>query len=1018
MSPESATNTATTVASNQDQDMYYRMSPENETLELIKNISPNEEDPDKKLATNVYNLLKSQDAADFKNNYKIILDKCNYDTEKAAKQIFEGIQLLVYKIYEGVLNTPPDLDFNNTVSSLARYANAIYQINKTTLYQDLLTKITDLPAKLNDTEIDLQFKGIKIEEKTVIMPDGKTETYSLPIRRYEEMNTSAWLAQVKEVIELERSYLEVSYNLSHILRGGTDGKSNEEPLNAIGAEMRKIKNSSLLSALPGYEDISVGQDTLSKAWMEAFQQNGYQTDGRFLSPIRGQDLKPEQDAKRSLGAQNSWRALRKFIIGVVGEYGERFGPYIYASRAVPLWDGEGPGQFDQGKVARIFNPWHLIERWFGGDQFIHGAALMPAKSGVDNPLSLREKSIELYLQSKKFGLLGIRNDPDYGDCLMWITRSNLFNQGGLDSMGGERLQIQYAGFLRGLFKKGEGVLNDDSTSLRLEYGKDVFRDGFKLVENVGVNIVKNFCEQYVLQESMFQIDEQTGQFKHLDKFESMFKYIFERFFKDNEVNGINGFYSQFSSADEYWAYVKNNVFNRNGIAYDVSWSSRANELRKHLFSAMSIMHMERNPSLILVTEPPHISQNGVILHNELYRRINNSQAEDLKNWGSTDNDRAKNIDEAIMNLSKAETLLRKEITQSMSKDNEFSIEKIYGTFLNENGREFLLNEKKIRDLLKEAGISDIQINQAVFVFNFIRDNLWEKPIADAVIHKEMIDSHGGEEEYRGLEEKLLISRIGYFSQTWESDLLGFQLPIGTANNFLNKEVLGANAISDVIGAINTVTGEFKGFIEGTSEGDSIYSLIDTFSRQGGEENLKTICERLNTIYSKMKTESPDMAKRALVIAGNMIIQALKAPINKSLLSIPGLNAIIPPDKQSLAGSDKVAGNAEEFVFTEEEIKNFIDYFINKNILPTNQNASTSELVPKTPQEIIEDTALGDFSTHKYVTKATSLNANDILENYKATAYDLFKKMVGPAAIFVLIPFLLTILKGGYDMAQE
>jgi hypothetical protein len=776
--------------------------------------------------------------------------------------------------------------------------------------------------------------------------------------------------------------------------------------------MRKLKNQSLLSALTGYEEISRGQDTLYETWLNAFQQYNWQTDGGFLSPKRGEDNLPEINAKSSLKVVEEWRNLRGFTLAKVAVYGQEFFPWLLSSRATPNWDGDNPGQLDQGKVSRIFTPWDIIERWFGGDQFIHGAAFLPAKSGVDNPLAIIDKCKDLYLKSKKYGLLGIRNDKDFDGALMWATFSNVFKQFGLDGTGGERLQLQYSGFLRGLFNKEteRGLLNDDSNSLRLEYGTHLFRDGFKLVENVGVNIVKNFCEAYVLKEAMFDIDA-SGNFIHIDKFESMFKYIFSRYFNNNVINGNSGFYTEFSSADDYWNYIKANIFNIKGSAKDVGWESRANELKKHLYNAMTIMHMERNPTIILSSEPPNISQNGVILLNELTRTL--SQSTD---WGNNDAEKVSNIQNAISNLQKAERLLRADITRKMTQAN--NVGAVYGSDLEQNGYEFVLNENNISTFLTDIGINETEISQTLQIFQFIRRNLWAKPIADAVVHKDMIDSYGGEREYRELESRNVTERLRYFSKIWNEGLLGFELTIGTANNFLEKDVLGAGAINDVIGSIDTITLEFKRFIEGTGEGESIYELINTFVRKGGEENLENICNRLNSLYGKMKSESPDMAKEALRISINIIIQALKAPKDKSFLNIPALSNIFPPDSLSLAGSAKVAGLGEEHTFSEQEIYDLISFFVDKATLPMGIKYSKSKLVSKTSDEIARDTALGDPSTEKWVTEASSINAQDILERYGATINEIVKSFAGPAVILLLIAFLWTVLKGGWDESQK
>jgi hypothetical protein len=82
----------------------FRMTPENEMNTVIEKISTNEKDPDRKLAELVYGLLKSKTDEEFKIAYNAILTLEKNNAEQATKKIHEGIQLLVYKIFENVLN--------------------------------------------------------------------------------------------------------------------------------------------------------------------------------------------------------------------------------------------------------------------------------------------------------------------------------------------------------------------------------------------------------------------------------------------------------------------------------------------------------------------------------------------------------------------------------------------------------------------------------------------------------------------------------------------------------------------------------------------------------------------------------------------------------------------------------------------------------------------------------------------------------------------------------------------------
>lgn len=981
---------------NRDWMPNYRLNPEDETRDIINTIAV---ERDKKLANQVYALVSCQNNNEFIRQYKNLLE--GKSPEEATKNIFLGIQRLTYAIFQDVLRTPPDKKFEETSATMQK-AQGLFPVNSMTLHNDLMSKIIGLPAKLNSLDENNEVTnpyGLEQEKKIVTMPDGQRVTTTTPKMSYRTMSWSNFLKQLMEVADNEKKFIAASYNLSHFLR-----KESDNPLQVL--DVMSGVNTSLLQALPGGHDIEIGKAMLSKAWHLVFQQNGWEL-GDHLSPQQGDENEPEKKVREALALdkEDNWGKMRGFVIGRMITYGEELLPYVLASKAKPRWtNAENPGNLSQGPINPFFNPWHLIERYFGGDQFIHGVPFLPAEAGVDNPAAIVEKSIELYKKSRKWGLLGIRSDSDFKHSLPWIVDSNPFGQGGLEATGGERLKAQYTGLLKSMHDKGQGILNDNDDTLRLAYGANVFRDGLKLVENVGVNIVKNFFEEYILKEEMFKTDE-AGEFIHIEKFEKLFKYLFKKYFKNNEVNGSNGFYSEFETPEDYWEDIVSNIFNTTGEASEVNWSSRAGELRKHLFNAMSIMHISRNPSDIFI-EDPSTSQNGVILLNEFTRTLDNS-------WGNSDADKVAALDKAIANLQKAECLLREEITEKMIKG-QTSPKDFYGSDLDQDGHKFLLKQEKIKELLKKTEATEYDIDKAVEVYLFIKDNLWEKPTADSSIHAEMIAAYGGEEEYRHKEEECLIPRMAYFSNIWENGLMGFQPTIGsTAKYFLDQTILGGEVYQNLGSDIVGVTGTFRNFIMGIGEGKNIFQIINDYSRSGSEADFKNILDAFSDLYRTMKNVSEEAANKGLYIALNIVFQALKSPIDNSLIPAPGfLNYIIPPDKVSLAGKSKVGIGAVENCFGPDEIKKVIDYLLGRNTLKLNK--TTSVLVDKTPEEIRRDALKGDNSTKKWKTETKSIDANNILERYGATLGKIVERAWGPVGFYALLIILYALIKGGYE----
>jgi hypothetical protein len=960
------------------------------------------DDNEKKLAYNALLILNAS-INDISELYENLVAANLGDKEKTTKKILEGITLLIYKIFEPVLDLPPNLDWINAQSQGAQTTHLGYQISPIQIYNELIQKkFAALKSAVQGSE-ERQFIGAGIVEEKEMLPNGQTVTVSKKLK-YTPMSLSNWLETMLQSADREVNALSLSHNLGYVLR--TAKKRGQNPLEEITKFTSSLSSEDFdqLSFLPGGTEVTAGEMALAQSWMALFMDTGYKTDMDKLSPSNTEDFLAEKWAYERVSRLQENRLLikRGVLLGRIEVYGRELLPWLLASMS----EVTGPTP-QQGEVARIFRLFDSTTHWMDGEALMSGISFLPAKSGVANPLDIRDKSIKLYKSSQKMGLLPIISDSDFREGLMWVSKPNFFNQGGVEGGGGWRMKFQIASLLRSGYKDKQ-ILQAEGFNFNKEYGETLFTDGFKALENVGVDVLRNFLTEMVLDADNLKLKD--GNYEYLTHFENLFKYIYKRCFSEGKLGAC--FYTSIKDENAYWDHIKKYIFsNDTGISAE----SRADELRKHIYNALTVILIERNPTQIVSVEPVATSQNGVTLYSQMRRDFFKNKSHD---WGFAKS--LENFDikfkEAFENLQLAESILRSEITEMMlTKDGRSKSEMRYGEQgFSGNAYDYVLSKENLEKILKGLKINDEQIARACNIYLYIKENLWKKP--EATKDDEVLNKYT-QEEYQRLEKKYIKQRMSYFSHAWREGLLGVEFTYGTADVFLERSAAGNNLITGVASEINDITSTFKGYFE---EGDNfIYSKLKDFV-QNDEATFDDVISIIKGVYGKMKGTDLDKAKKGVATILNFFIQGARAPANsdsKTAQFFAKFNSWFDNKKYSIIGSDKIGSEGSENTITEEMINDFISTFLEGTILKE-ETSMSHQLVPIDEDELQKAEEEGREPKMKWIEVVNPINGIDILKKYKARLFDIVKGMAPTVALVFVLAFAWGVIKPAWDQSRQ
>jgi hypothetical protein len=971
-----------------------------------------------KLAKEFNTVLQSGNPNALKDMYLKLSE--NGGGKVGTEKMYEILQYMINIIYGTVLIQPPDVPFSQIANQGLDDYNGYFQIPPEQLYRQLifnkLAQLTNKAEVLSSSDSD--FMGIKKDIKIVIMPNGQPVRYSVPSTNYESMNMFDWLKVMNKVISVERDSLELSYNVGYILKSLKNEKEGRGVMATI-AEMASRyhpENLNWLNRLPGNTEITKGMMALVQSWKLGFMISGGIRNDELLRADVGShfpaeiEVLEEQSRLSQIDQKDGnrlplWQMRRGISLGKIGAYFREFMPWIIVSGTASGWNGENPGYKGEGdNITPILNPYDQYQQFFTGDAKLYGVPALPCFRGLEDPKDIADRFDQHYIDSRTIGFLPLRmdelfEDPRYAyeDRYQWVTKHNPFEQGGVDASGGSKFMNQYAPILREGIKDQQSILLLNELSINFEYGENVLRDGFKALENVGVDVVRNFCKDYVLVSSNF---EDASKKAHL---KSLFTYLFDRYFKDSHVNK-DGFYSKFNNADEYWNYIDRNVFSS---VNEIPPSSRARELRKHIFDALTVMLIERNPTEIVMMDYVHTSQNGVTFYRDIVRNFKNSGK-----WGDDDAQIDDNVKKAFKNLQLVEREVRQSITNKMllsSQTKGMQTGSLFGSdFSQLRGFDYTVNVTKIREILTARGRED-QVDKVIELYRAIMKGIWQKPTpqaGDAVLEYGPFKEN--QEAYWLSHDKHIIERMRFFSKKWNDGIIGIQFVESNADIFFDRAAQGSNLISSTANAIETITGTFKKIItSGDGEMEPLAKIISNFVRNGGQEGMKKIVTSLKAMYSVMKEEDPGTAKKATLMVSEMVIQALK-----------GAPSLFSKEKASLAGI-KVGHLAEEHTFGDEEIYELIQELEKIAIIGTESKNSEKKLVPISEEEVQKAKEEGREPEKKWVADLNSdVSAEAVLKAHGATLEKLFFQGLKISSLILLIALIYAIIRGAYDQYQS
>ena len=381
-------------------------------------------------------------------------------------------------------------------------------------------------------------------------------------------------------------------------------------------------------------------------------------------------------------------------------------------------DSEGKGMIasystnDAGSL-NVFNPMHTILRW-QGEHFMNAMYFMPV-NGQPGPWNHRKAmdNAAKYMDSFLVGKGRGKGKDALPEEVFLDSMMDLTNVGGPSKRKGWRLKYSLDGHF--IYDK-DGTINAPET--------------FKAMEAIGYEAINNFYVNRQAGDNLLKATEKTAP-DQVNERKELFKYIFKRYFSDNPET------FQESEFESYWSKLQikgeekaMKQLKEKGSPFlaGLSWEEQIAFETSQLFMKNTLARYTaaRFPTIFLRMDKNRLHDDGISHWEKIWREFRDRDNDPWIEKGKEKEGRAR-FDKSMKNLTMAEMLLRRQISEkirnNINLDEEWSINK----FDKIDDLQYRLNEKNIRELLsknKEEGVfkSEQEIKDAIEVFRHIKES--------------------------------------------------------------------------------------------------------------------------------------------------------------------------------------------------------------------------------------------------------------------------------------------------------
>ncbi len=544
-------------------------------------------------------------------------------SRRFSQDFVENVTRLVNIIYKPVLtNAKPEEGFEQLENKGSFYSNpgVLY-------HSGLIQRIDDLNSMVNQMGRNMpQLEVFELGRENRLTYDERSKSIQrrdIPGSIYEQCKLDKFTQFLKEVAETEKSLLQYGFNFGYLLQHGPDPEKGFFPLVAGYAKNLPADYIDMMAALPNFDLVQAAMLSMEPMYkkffaIEAHWKKEPNLMERFFIYQTAQENSAKEQLLRDFPNTPRWGFDRSMLMAKTILFGMNFKFNEFASFLDPSLRGEeqGPSYLSEGAMTGYFNPESLSMRWLSKNSTIGQSSFLPFDGpviGYDHVKLPKEgKDIwgKMFKEGQSAKLGGsyegkMAKDPASGGTKMFAEIGNITGSGGVDTLGGWREIYGYLPWL-------EEEIKPESKDFYFDRN-DVLVKGWKKVENIGWNILRNYVDQLVLpggsEFAVLDPAKMTGE--KLTRFEELFRFLYQRYLDTDLGRSFITRNGQVIGEDAYWQDINDILQSKD------HFKIKGNKLRSKVYQALTVVMFERLPLDFMLMQKTRHSQNGVTILSQM-----------------------------------------------------------------------------------------------------------------------------------------------------------------------------------------------------------------------------------------------------------------------------------------------------------------------------------------------------------------------------------------------------------------
>lgn len=991
-----------------------------------------------------YRAIKDGNVEDFMNYYQEQVDtiltdvsggqnKTNQENgmtrEQAEKRVTEemhkSILYMVNSIFSTTLDRPPNEDFDKVARSLGSYAADPIRVFEETIAGNL-SRLADNAQKFVEQNGDNlrrlpTFYGFNRETREYYSEKtNKIESTTVPMAELQSLKFDRFINSLREIAEVERGALRYQFNFGYLMRN-PPGPDKGGLFGSIASYSSSLNTETIdsLNILPYNEIIRAAVIGLEGEYKRLFARVDWRKTPDLESEVFDSLPRAERNTLNNLLDYFSkqgvppWAIKRSFYLARLEAFGKEFMMQSLASYADPnLTDEGGETYLGEGMLAKnsVFDIWDATKRWgAGADVYLMGLPFLPGTKDLTkfHPDELLKEGKKRWKDSFTNGKMAYFDHPDFKDSPPLIAMHNFSKMGGVDSYGGWRLKYAYMPWMSQLIDRKTQDFNFNLND------PQAFVKGWKSIENIGTNVLKNYMDSFLLNDDSLSLHE--GQLGQEAKYEQLFKFMYRRYFQKGVGKAM---YADIQNEEEYWDFMKKRLMGAGSKEEDNKPFAKS-QIIETVHNAMTVQLYERIPLEFFSMEKRRSSQNGVTLRQELLEEFvgsENQRGRWTEDGVSKDDVISYRWETALNDITFVEQITRMESIQQMRKRQQESTDKnklgiLYGDLNNDESEiQYRVDEESIDRILRDRYQNDrdmeAKVSRAKELYTRMTEKVMQKPKEG---EREIQWKAAGDMATYDSARNFMKNRVSWFAEAWRTGDLGMQFTADIAGQFLDRSATGEGVISRTAEACQFLSESAKNWLQG----DAYSGLTDAIRK--GRAGWSTGIDSIKKFYETTKNEDKDRGKAMVKEFVNWMIMGLRRDTRYEQ-GLAKLSRGLERKRISLAGV-KVGDGSPEYSFGKQDVYEWVTQFVQGNILPTYTPGDEIKYkeIPPTILQKLKAGLMGKEADVQLVRDYASELSGEALRNlHNADTKDLINQNALPLSITIVLAVLYALLEEAID----